>query len=106
VIDRLGSPLDPADRRTLAGLILDAVAGNASVGFPADVSASEAERFWEGVESEVAAGRVVLLAARLDGELVGTAQLRFPIYPTGRRRAEAKLLVHSSVRGRGSGRRS
>jgi GNAT superfamily N-acetyltransferase len=83
-------------------LLLDAVAGNASIGFPAGLTRDEAHRFWADIANAVSAGRLILLAARVDGRVVGTVQLGFSQYPNGRRRADvAKLLVHSSMRRRG-----
>lgn len=86
----------------LAGILADAVAGGASVGFMADATATEYERFWQGVAADVEAGRTVLFIARLDGTIVGTTQLQ-PIGKANQpHRAEiAKMLVHSSARRRG-----
>ncbi|TMB48096.1 MAG: GNAT family N-acetyltransferase [Chloroflexi bacterium] len=101
-VERLEAPIARHDLDALSELLIDAVNGNASIGFPAGVSKTEADDFWVGVEGDVAAGRAVLLGARLDGRLAATAQLRFPPFPNGRNRAEvAKVLAHSSVRRRG-----
>ena len=100
----LAPPLAHADADALAELVLDAVAGNASIGFPAGFSRGEALAFWAGVESDALAGRAMLFGSRVDGTLLGTVQLRFSSYPNGRHRAEvAKLLVHSTARRRGLG---
>ena len=102
MIERLGPDVSAADIDALSELLLDAVAGNASIGFPAGLSRDVAEQFWTDVAIDVAGGRVILLAARLNGRIVGTVQLGFSRFPNGRRRAEiAKLLVHSSMRRRG-----
>lgn len=102
VIHRMGPDLTEAELESLSGLLLDAVAGNASVGFPAELSGIDARRFWTSVAAAVSAGRVILLAATSGGRIVGTVQLAFSQYPNGRSRAEvAKLLVHSSARRRG-----
>lgn len=102
VVDRLGPGLTEAELESLSRLLLDAVAGNASVGFPAGLSAADAHRYWTGVWEASAAGRTVLLVARVEGRIVGTVQLVLSPYPNGRNRAEvAKLLVHSSARRRG-----
>lgn len=101
-VDRLAAPLSAADMDALANLLLDAVAGNASVGFPDGTTSGEARTFWNGIEVDIVAGRAVLLGTRLQGTLVATGQLRFSPYPNSRHRAEvAKLLVHSTVRRRG-----
>lgn len=99
IIERLGPRLIEADLESLTELLMDAVAGNASVGFPAALSREEARRFWMDVSAAVDAGRLILLAVRSDGRIVGTVQLAFSQYPNGRSRAEvAKLLVHSAKR--------
>jgi GNAT superfamily N-acetyltransferase len=102
MIERVGPEVASADLDALADLTLDAVAGNASIGFPAGLSQVDATRFWTGVAEAVRAARAILLVARMDGRVAGTVQLGFPQFPNGRHRAEvAKLLVHSSVRRRG-----
>lgn len=104
MIDRLSAPLNPGDVDALAALLLDAVIDNASVGFPAGLAAAEAAAFWADVGRTVGAGRAILLAARSEGRLVGTVQVRHSSYPNGRHRGElAKLLVHTSARRRGLG---
>ncbi|MGK5532204.1 N-acetyltransferase family protein [Streptomyces sp. URMC 129] len=91
----------------LAGLLVDAVAGGASVGFLKPFGPGEAARWWAGHGPAVASGRMAVWAAREaggdgDGPLIGTVTLAFESKPTGRHRAEiAKLLVHSSARRRG-----
>jgi GNAT superfamily N-acetyltransferase len=101
-IERLVGPLNAADVDALAKLLLDAVAGNASIGFPADTTQGEAQSFWKGIEADMAARRAVVLGARLEGKLIATGQLRFSSFPNSQHRAEvAKLLVHSSVRRQG-----
>jgi GNAT superfamily N-acetyltransferase len=102
MIQRLEPPFAAGDLDSLAGLVLDAIAANASIGFPAGFTHDAALAWWEHIGLLVSAGEAVLLGARDAGSLVGTAQLRFSSYPNGRRRAEvAKLLVHSRARGRG-----
>lgn len=86
----------------LAGILADAVAGGASVGFMANAGMADYERFWEGVAAEVAAGRTVLFVARLDGHVVGTTQIQLIGKPNQPHRAEiAKMLIHSAARRRG-----
>ena len=97
-------PLAETDRDALAALLLDAVEGNASIGFPADTTHEAALSFWSGVEADVAGGQALLFGSRSAGSLVATVQLRFSSFPNGRHRAEvAKLLVHSSARRHGLG---
>jgi GNAT superfamily N-acetyltransferase len=88
----------------LSDLLIDAVEGGASLGFPAPLNTDVAERYWMGVAETLASGRCVLLVA--GDPIVGTVQLHFSSYPNGRHRGEvAKLLVHSSARNRGLGKR-
>ena len=86
----------------LAEILADAVAGGASVGFVWPFTLADARAWWGTFESEIAAGRIVLLGAFRDNALVGTVQLRLAAYPNARHRAEvAKLLVHRRARGLG-----
>jgi ribosomal protein S18 acetylase RimI-like enzyme len=88
----------------LVEILRDSVAGGASVSFMDWNTAADYEAFWAGVMPEVAAGRTILLAARLGGEIVGTAQVQLIGKPNQPHRAEiAKVLVHSRVRRRGVG---
>ncbi|THD66125.1 MAG: GNAT family N-acetyltransferase [Bradyrhizobium sp.] len=60
--------------------------------------------FFRKVSSSVASGDTVLLAARLDGKIVGTVQLGLDTPPNQPHRADVKkLLVHRSARGHGIG---
>jgi GNAT superfamily N-acetyltransferase len=88
----------------LARVLLDCVAGGASVSFLSTISTAEAEEFFAKAVDEVAAGRRILLAA-LDGEdVVGTVQIAAAAAPNQPHRADvAKLLVRRSARGRGIG---
>ncbi len=88
----------------LAAILADAVANGASVGFMAGNGAADYTAYWEEVARGVAAGRIILLVARLDGEIVGTAQVHPAGKPNQPHRANiAKVLVHSSARRRGLG---
>jgi GNAT superfamily N-acetyltransferase len=101
-VERLGAPLSEADIDALAHVLLDAIGGNASIGFPAGTTLGQARAFWIGIEGDMAAGRAIVVGIRVDGSLAGTGQLRFSSYPNSRHRAEvAKLLVNSAVRRRG-----
>lgn len=90
----------------LADVLLDCVAGGASVSFMASLSRAEAESFFEGVFKEVEHGNRILLAAFIDQRLVGTVQVATATPPNQPHRADiAKLLVHRSARGQGIGSR-
>jgi GNAT superfamily N-acetyltransferase len=103
------APLDAAaaegELDALASILADAVEGGASVGFVMPFSVTDAATWWRSLLTEVAAGRVLVVGAWIDGALVGTVQLHPSSMPNGRFRAEvAKLLVHRSARRQGIGR--
>lgn len=86
----------------LAMILCDAVAGGASVGFTLPFSPEDAATWWQSIERDVVRGNVLVVAARLERRVVGTAQLRLAQLPNARHRAEvAKVLVHRSARRRG-----
>jgi GNAT superfamily N-acetyltransferase len=88
----------------LAEVLVDCVEGGASVSFMSPFSRAEAFVFFRNVASSVASGDTVLLAARLDGRIVGTVQLGLDTPPNQPHRADIKkLLVHRSARGDGVG---
>ena len=90
----------------LAAILVDAVAGGASVNFMAGFPQADARAFWRGQVAGVAGGGTVLLAAD-DGErLVGTLLLTLAHQPNAPHRADVgKMLVLSGFRRRGLGRR-
>jgi len=86
----------------LAGVLLDCVAGGASVRYMAPFSHEQSRRAFEAVALEVEQGRRLLLAAFAREELVGTVQVALAMQPNSPHRAEvAQLLVHRSARRRG-----
>ena len=90
----------------LAGVLADCVAGGASVGFMDGFGIAEAALYFRKVFDDVAAGKVVLLAARKGNKIVGTVQLALDTMPNQPHRAEVKkLLVHRSARNAGIGER-
>ena len=99
-------PYEEARRRVseLAAVLVDCVAGGASVSFMAGYSQAEAEGFFSRVAEGVGAGGRVLFAAFVDGKLVGTAQLVTDAPPNQQHRADiAKMLVYRAARGLGLG---
>jgi GNAT superfamily N-acetyltransferase len=86
-----------------AALLRACVLDGASVGFVLPFGLVEATAFWrDTVRPSLAAGRRVLLAARVDDRLAGTVQLLHDMPPNQPHRAEvAKLLVHPAHRRRG-----
>jgi GNAT superfamily N-acetyltransferase len=98
-ISRLDGPEFDAAVPDLGGILADAVAGGASVGFLLPFGPEDAATWWRSLESDVARGNVLVIVARLAGRVVGTAQLRLAQLPNARHRAEvAKVLVHRSAR--------
>lgn len=88
----------------LAAVLKACVDAGASVGFMQPFSLEEAERFWRGVADDVGQGKAILVVARVDGEIVGTAQARPAPQPNQPHRFDvAKMLVRPAARGRGVG---
>jgi GNAT superfamily N-acetyltransferase len=101
-IIRLDGPTFDAAIPDLAVILADVVAGGASVGFLLPFTPEDAATWWMSIERDVVHGNVLVIAARLDRRVVGTAQLRLALLPNARHRAEvAKVLVHRSARRRG-----
>jgi GNAT superfamily N-acetyltransferase len=100
----LDAPIADAALDQLATVLVDCVAGGASVSFMSPFSHAEALVFFRKVAASVASGDAVLLAAKLDGKIVGTVQLGLDTPPNQPHRADIKkLLVHRSARGHGAG---
>lgn len=86
----------------LAVLLKACVDSGAAVSFLAPLALSEARAFWRRAGSAVASGRRIVLAAWVDGALMGTVTVDCDTPPNQPHRAEvAKLLVHPEVRRRG-----
>jgi GNAT superfamily N-acetyltransferase len=101
-IRRLGVTEMQAQLDGLAAILVDCVAGGASVSYLAPFSHEQARAAFEAVAVEVEQGRRLLLGAFANGDLVGTVQLILALPPNQPHRAEiAKLLVHRSARRRG-----
>ncbi|MFD0199984.1 MULTISPECIES: GNAT family N-acetyltransferase [Saccharothrix] len=89
----------------LADLLVDAVAGGASVGFVEPLSRERAGEWWRARAAAVADGVLALWVARDGGRVLGTVQVRFTDTANGTHRAEVtKLIVHRDARGAGLGR--
>lgn len=100
--------IDAALALRLVDLLVDAVDGGASVNFLAPMDRDLAARFWSGVARRVDDGSIVLLVATddervgADDHVVGTVSVVLVTTPNQLHRFDvAKLLVHSSARGRG-----
>ena len=86
----------------LAAVLVDCVAGGASVSYMSPFTQAQGREVFEAGAEDTKQGRRLLLAAFADGELVGTVQVVLALPPNQPHRAEiAKLLVHRSGRGRG-----
>ena len=92
------------DLAQLAEVLVDCVAGGASVSFMPPFEHEDGKAFFTKIAGEVARGETALLVARVAGRIVGTVQLGLALPPNQPHRADVrKLLVHRSVRGRGIG---
>ena len=106
MIERLIPEAFAAAVPQLADVLVDAVAGGASVGFLAGFDRAEAAAWWRGRAAAVAAGSLVVWAHRGGRGITGTVSLAYADKPNARHRAEVvKLAVHRDERGRGLGRR-
>lgn len=100
----LAAPVAQPALEQPADVLVDCVEGGASVSFMSPFSHDLALGFFRKVASSVAAGDTVLLAAKLDGKIVGTVQLGLDTPPNQPHRADIKkMLVHRPARGRGIG---
>ena len=86
----------------LAAVLADCVAGGASVSYMAPFTHEQAREAFAAWADEVERDARLLLAAFLDGTIVGTVQVVYATPPNQPHRADvAKLLVHRSARRRG-----
>lgn len=89
----------------LADLLVDAVAGGASVNFLAGVTPDQATAWWTERIGQVSDGTITALVAREAGVVVGSMLLIRSRNQNSPHRAEiAKVLVHRAARRRGIGR--
>jgi len=88
----------------LAEVLADCVNGGASVNFMLPYGRDDAVGFFRKVIAAMQRGEIVLLAARLDGRIVGAVQLGLDTPPNQPHRGEIrKLIVHRAARNRGVG---
>ena len=100
----LAAPVADAALAQLAAVLVDCVEGGASVNFMSPFSQDQALAFFRKVAGSVAAGDTVLLAAKLDGKIIGTVQLGLDTPPNQPHRADVKKMrVHRAARGNGIG---
>jgi GNAT superfamily N-acetyltransferase len=103
-------PLTPAEAEdalpALADVLVDAVAGGASVNFMAGFSTADGLRFWRGQLGGVADGTRHILVARRGAAILGTVVVSFAGQPNQPHRADiGKMLVRPAERGQGIGHR-
>jgi GNAT superfamily N-acetyltransferase len=99
------SALSDEQLQNLAEVLLDCVAGGASVGFMQPLSRERALSFWRSVAQGVARGeRALLVAEDAAGTTVGTVQVLLAQPDNQPHRADiAKMLVHRQTRCQGVG---
>lgn len=97
---------DPATIAALADVLMDCVAGGASVSFMSPLPRTKAEAFWQSAFESAARGeRLILIAEeQMTGAIVGTVQLILAMPDNQPHRADvAKMLVHRRARRSGVG---
>ena len=88
----------------LADVLVDCVAGGASVSFMHPLSRARALAFWREAMAGAATGERVLLVAEDEAGVCGTVQLILAMPENQPHRADlAKMLVHRRARRRGVG---
>ena len=96
--------VDDAQVEQLADVLIDCVAGGASVSFMLPLTRERALAFWHRVARDVAAGARALLVAEDAQGICGTVQLVFDLPENQPHRGDlAKMLVHHRVRRQGLG---
>jgi GNAT superfamily N-acetyltransferase len=106
-VRRLDAQQAQANVQALADVLIDCVAGGASVSFMWPLDREKAVAFWQGVAAGVARGdRVLLVAEDSPGQIAGTVQMITGLPENQPHRADvAKMLVHRRARRRGVARR-
>jgi GNAT superfamily N-acetyltransferase len=105
-ITRLTGDTFAATVPALAGLLVDAVAGGASVGFLDGLDHADATAWWQSRATAVADGSLAVWVAAGAAGTTGTISLAYAEKPNARHRAEVvKLAVRRDARGGGLGRR-
>jgi GNAT superfamily N-acetyltransferase len=96
--------VDERQREDLVSVLMDCVAGGASVSFMSPLSRDRAEAFWRRVTEDVAAGTKALLVAEDASGIFATVQLLLGQPENQPHRADlAKMLVHRRARRQGVG---
>lgn len=99
--------LQAIGEREIAGLsdvLIDCVAGGASIGFMLPMSRAKAEAYWRGAAESLARGERMVFAAEDAGVILGTVQVLLQQPENQAHRGDlAKMLVHRRARRRGVG---
>ncbi len=105
MIRRLDPVLDRHLLPGLAGLLVEAVAGGASIGFMAGYTLDDATTFWSGRLRDAADGTLtILVALDTNGGVIGTVSLATATAPNQPHRADVqKMIVAARARGKGVG---
>lgn len=99
---KLDADAAAARREALAKILVDAVAGGASVNFLWPFALPDACRYWDRVIARIGASEILLLAIESGDRLVGTVQLIPAPQPNQNHRADiSKLLVLRAARQQG-----
>ncbi|RJQ80478.1 N-acetyltransferase [Pseudonocardiaceae bacterium YIM PH 21723] len=84
----------------LADVLVDCIAGGASLGFQDSLTPEQARDWWRAATGDAAAHTWV--ARENSGRILGVVRLVLAGYPNGSHRADvSKLMVHRDARGRG-----
>lgn len=101
---RILESISAAQLDQLADVLMDCVAGGASVSFMNPFTRERALAFWQRVADDVSAGKRLLLVAEDAQGICGTVQLILDLPENQPHRADlAKMLVHRRARRQGLG---
>jgi GNAT superfamily N-acetyltransferase len=88
----------------LCDVLIDCVAGGASVNFMLPMTRAKAEFFWTSAAASLARGERAIVIAEVDGQIMGTAQAVWAPQENQPHRADiAKMLVRRNARRHGVG---
>jgi hypothetical protein len=90
--------LAAADIAGLAEVLVDCVAGGASVSFMPPFGHDDAKAYFTKMAGEVARGEAAILVARVDRRIVGTVQLGLAMPPNQPHRADVRKLLGIEAR--------
>ncbi|MFT3906549.1 MAG: GNAT family N-acetyltransferase [Steroidobacteraceae bacterium] len=96
--------LEEAQIQALSDVLIDCVAGGASVSFMWPMTRAKAEAFWRKAAAGVERGERIVLVAEDELGIVGTVQVLLDLPENQPHRGDvAKMLVHRRARRRGVG---